>query len=836
MLCALLKVWQTYSLASGSFPNYGKMYSTKNDEPVAMMMSYRNREVTIVNHKEFMPCFTTEVATKLNVPVINISPNMFKFSSTAKNGGLFDRYVFYDENADIKLPQKVEVSKSEKKITKVIEKFSHTHKKGAKVDQVIRKIAESGIRRSVKSQIRKMVRQIVRDEHKKDMYRHMNKTTVSLRKTLKTEIKHLVKVVLRSHRNKLLTRARLNNILSIVKQDTSKGRRKSRKVIAKVKKIVQAIIKTNAINEISRKKINKILTISRSYPKKVAERKIKHVIHSVIRTRTNKALAKHTIDKMFKFVRSNSGEISDKKIQQKIKRMFVNIVNTTVSTIVPKNKILSVVYLSQRQLSPKIVTKKIKNLIYDIRVDEDSDDDDSDDCPVCKCNFKKQRKGGRKGRKSRKGGRKSRKGGRKVRKNRKGGRKGIRKVKKSIVKKDKEDDDKKVEKKEKVLVPVSRVLPSLPVPLRSLPSPSKSSNPLKKKHNVRQVSKKVLRPSPKKVKRFARKIKFVKQKIASLKKIGTVLKRQFKAIKKELATAETRPEFNKLIVKMKTINRKREAIKKQVAKLNVVKFDASQKKFKFTPVGVQAAKACKGLGAKGTVFKGCMQDMRLTKDPKIVLEAVKQTIKTVNAVKRANKIQARTGNAPSRTCSAVGDPHFTNFNGDYFHIQQPSIYTFAKTSDGLFEVQVKQAGSRRAGEPSYVNDVMIRYDGQVYRGNFNKDGFVVRSGGYVSVTVPGSYQGEMVGICGVNGPSSGAVNFKLPSGANADVNYGKSNWALGGYGGPNSKLSRWHLSWRPSLNECMFSRQECQANLKDQAANRNRYVMTVFGRIDTRAM
>lgn len=830
MLCALLKVWQTYSLASGSFPNYGKMYSTQNDEPVAMMMSYRNREVTIVNHKEFMPCFTTEVATKLNVPVINISPNMFKFTNTASNGGLFDHYVFYDSNADIKLPQKVEVSKSEKKITKVIEKFSHTHKKGAKVDQVLRKIAESGTRRSVQAQIRKMVRQIVRDEHKKDMYRHMNKTTVSLRKTLKSEIKHLVKVVLRSHRNKLLTRARINNILSIIKHDPSKGR-KSRKVIAKVKKIIQAIIKTNAIKEINRKKLSKILTISRSYPKKIAERKIKHVIHSVIRTRTNKALAKHTIAKMFKFVRSNSGEISDKKIQQKIKKMFVNIVNTTVATIVPKAKILSLVYMSQKPLAPKIVTKKIKNLIYDIRVDEDSDDDDSDDCPVCKCNFKKQRKG-RKGRKVRK----NRKGGRKGRNNRKG----IRKVKKSIVKKDKEDDekkvDKKVEKKEKVLVPVSRVLPTLPVPLRSLPSPSpsKSSNPLKKKRNV--IQKKVLRPSPKKVKRLARKIKFVKQKIASLKKIGTLLKRQFKAIKKELATAETRPEFNKLIVKMKTINRKREAIKKQVAKLNVVKFDASQKKFKFTPVGVQAAKACKGLGAKGTVFKGCMQDMRLTKDPKIVLAAVKQTIKTVNAVKRANKIQIRTGNAPSRTCSAVGDPHFTNFNGDYFHIQQASIYTFAKTSDGLFEVQVKQAGSRQAGEPSYVNDVMIRYDGQVYRGNFNKDGFVVRSGGYVSVTVPGSYQGEMVGICGLNGQSSGAVNFKLPSGAVADINYGQSNWALGGYGGPNSKLSKWHLSWRPSVNECMFSKQECQANLKDQVANRNRYVMTAFGRIDTRAM
>jgi hypothetical protein len=131
---------------------------------------------------------------------------------------------------------------------------------------------------------------------------------------------------------------------------------------------------------------------------------------------------------------------------------------------------------------------------------------------------------------------------------------------------------------------------------------------------------------------------------------------------------------------------------------------------------------------------------------------------------------------------------------------------------------------------------MIRYDGQLYHGSFNKDGFKVSSGGYVSVTVPGSYQGEMSGICGINGLSKGAQNFVLPGGNVADVDYGKNNWELGGYGGPNTKLSQWHLSWRPSLETCMFSKQECQDNIKDRISNKNRFVNTVFGRVDTRAV
>ena len=193
---------------------------------------------------------------------------------------------------------------------------------------------------------------------------------------------------------------------------------------------------------------------------------------------------------------------------------------------------------------------------------------------------------------------------------------------------------------------------------------------------------------------------------------------------------------------------------------------------------------------------------------------------------------------PSRTCTANGDPHFTNFNGEYFHIQEPSIFTLAKSNDGLFEVQVKQDGARKPGEPSYVRDVMVRYAGQVYHGSFARDGFIVIGGpGAVSVTVPGQYQGSMMGICGENGVSASAANFKLPNGSVADVNYKQPNWALGGYGGPYSKLSSWHLSWKPSLENCMFSKTDCANNLKSKKlVSVPRFISTPWGVIDTKKL
>lgn len=830
MLCSLLKIWETYSIANALFPSSGKMFSTQRDEPVAMMMSYRHREVTIVNQKEFLPCFTTEVASKLNVPVLTIAPDMFKFTTTVPDGN-FDHYVFYDENANIKLPPKVEQNKTEQKVTKVIEQFSQTHKTGDDVGKVIASIVGTNVPHTTETQIRDMVKKIVGDEHKKDIYKRThNHTSVKLRRTLKHDIKRLVKAVIRAHRNRVVTNTKIHSILSIVKHQTPKSKKDSR---TKVKQLIQSIIKMNALNAVTPAKIDRMITISRSHRKHAAEKKIKNIIHSIIYTRTNKALTKHTIRQIVNYIRESSGEISDKMIEKKVDKLVRNIITTTVSTIVPVDKVVAIAHLAQKPLPADRITKKIKSLIHDIRVDTDDEKEDvnEDDCPVCKCTFKKYIKNIKhRGKKHPKKWSLSKKG----KKGKKHGKKG-KKGKKHHKHHNRTLNPKYVEGKQLILIPVFSSTTA--APSQKVLAPVTRNIPTTPKTTPKTTTKKTtIVPSPKKVKALSKKIKIVASKIAQFKKVAKILTKEFSRVKEELKAVESRPVFESLVKKMKTINKKQDQIKTVVAKLNIVKFDASQQKFAASPIGVQASNACKGMGAKGVVLKGCMQDMRLTKDPKIVLNAVKQTVATIKKVQVANKIQLRTGNAPSRTCSASGDPHFTNFNGDYFHIQQESIYTFAKTSDGLFEVQVKQTGSKKAGEPSYVNDVMIRYDGKVYHGSFSKDGFSVRSGGYVSVTVPGSYQGEMIGICGANGPSGGSVNFKLPSGKAADINYGKSNWQLGGYGGPNSKLSKWHLSWRPSLDECMFSRQECQNNLKDQAVNKKRYVMTAFGRIDTSAI
>ena len=784
MLCSLLKIWNAYTIANSSF---GRMFSNQANEPVAMMMSYNHRNVAIVNQREYVPCFTTEIATKANVPVITIAPDMYKFT-TVNN---FDHYVFFDESANIKLPQKVQENKKVIEITRKIEKFSNTHEKGEKVEGLVSKVSGKNISPSVRQNIKDMVRRIVQKEHAKE--ESSLETRKKLGKVLKKQIKKLVRIILRAHRTRQITKRKIRNILTIVKH--TKGKKGKA-----VKNIIRSIIKMNAQAAITPKKIDRILTISRSYPKKIAERRIRRIIRSVIRTRSNAALTKHTIHKMNQYILAQSNNLSEHKIQKRIRRMFMNIVNTTVKTIVPKDKVLSIISTSKKDLPARALAKKIKNIIHDIRVDDDNQLEDN--CPVCKCSFKRSKLSSKKISLS------------------------------DVVKLVPTNSPKQVATRFKT----GKVF------FKKGKRASKKGKRVFKKgkrasKNGKRASKKGKRAS-KKWKKIAlsKKIKLVSKAIANLKNKKKVLTEKLKTVVSDLKTVDTLPEFRKLVSKMKLINTQKKLIEKKVAILNVIKFDSVQKKFAVSAIGVKAKKVCKQIGATGPVLKGCMQDIRLSRDPKIVLNSVKQTIATNKAIQKANVIQRKTGNAPSRSCSAVGDPHFTNFNGDYFHIQQPSIYTFAKTSDGLFEVQVKQSGATTVGTPSYVRDVMIRYDGQVYHGSFNKDGFKVSSGGYVSVTVPGSYQGEMSGICGINGLSKGAQNFALPGGNVADVDYGKNNWELGGYGGPNTKLSKWHLSWRPTLDTCMFSKKECEENIKDKIANKNRFVNTVFGRVDTRAV
>jgi len=305
---------------------------------------------------------------------------------------------------------------------------------------------------------------------------------------------------------------------------------------------------------------------------------------------------------------------------------------------------------------------------------------------------------------------------------------------------------------------------------------------------------------------------------------------KLKDLRSDLKSVESKKEFKQLRRQFIEVARLKKMIQRNIAKVNVAKFNIKQKNFAVSDKGQSAKKLCVSLGAKGKSLTGCMQDMAFNVPVPVLKAAIQQTQKTVS-----KRVVMNDNGRPSRTCTANGDPHYTNFNGEYFHVQVPAITTFAKTDDGIFEVQIKQDGSTGPGSPSYVRAVAIRYAGQIYHGRFKADGFSVQSGpSWVSVTVPGRYENKMTGICGQNSASAGMYNYKLPNNNVADVNYGKAQWAIGGYGGRNTKLSKWQLAWRPSLADCMFSVKECANNLQDiTERKRRRFISTPFGVIDT---
>jgi len=323
-------------------------------------------------------------------------------------------------------------------------------------------------------------------------------------------------------------------------------------------------------------------------------------------------------------------------------------------------------------------------------------------------------------------------------------------------------------------------------------------------------------------KKLVKKLKALGKKLRGMKKKSKALRKLIKGLGKQIKGLKSRAEFLELQKKIKKAFRARGRLLKRIGKANVKKFTLKQKAWGLSKRGRKAAKFCASKAKKGSnAFKGCMHDMRLTRgDRKVAGKAAVQSKKVAAKAKRANrKAKAairRGGNAPSRTCTSNGDPHTTNFNGDYFHIQVNGIYIFARSDDGFFEVQGKQDGSSGAGSPSYIRSCKIRYDGQVYSDVFSRDGFNVNCrGSQLTITVPGAYQNHMEGVCGVNAVSRGAHNFILKGGRSAPVNYGARSWESGGYGGRNTPLSQWGLSWRPRVENCMYSQAECQQNIVD---------------------
>ena len=270
-----------------------------------------------------------------------------------------------------------------------------------------------------------------------------------------------------------------------------------------------------------------------------------------------------------------------------------------------------------------------------------------------------------------------------------------------------------------------------------------------------------------------------------------------------------------------------------------------------TDKGKEAVDFCKSLGITNNnrVYMGCLEDMMVIKDKNIAKES---------ALSAEEVISSDHEGTNRRFCQASGDPHVTNYDGSYFHIQEQGIYTVAKT-DG-FEVQekMKKNGANKVGVPSCMTGavvksgsviievdvynykkvivngesvdipegltktfggVQVKYGKQTieWKGQkatatgmkiITKNGFMVMiEGSYcgvLEVNVPISYYGKMSGICGNADGNKNGDDFCGSDGKVMDVNYGKKKWEMSGYGGPTAPLSKWQLSWKPLGSSCYF--------------------------------
>ena len=248
--------------------------------------------------------------------------------------------------------------------------------------------------------------------------------------------------------------------------------------------------------------------------------------------------------------------------------------------------------------------------------------------------------------------------------------------------------------------------------------------------------------------------------------------------------------------------------------------------------------------------------MRVTKSKSIAQES---------AISAEEFLSKEAANPSKRYCVASGDPHVTNYDGELFHIQEPGIYTVARTPDTVFEIQEKMRknGAIKPGVPSCMTGALVHYKQmniEVDVANFGKilvngkevelpedftltfggvhvrygkqviewkgaamqpaslklttpNGFsVMVSGGYCGVletNVPSAFFGKMQGICGNADGVKSVADYADPNGAVLNVNRGAKNWEMGGYNGPDSPVSKWQLSWKPHGTECYFAK-ECE--------------------------
>ena len=281
--------------------------------------------------------------------------------------------------------------------------------------------------------------------------------------------------------------------------------------------------------------------------------------------------------------------------------------------------------------------------------------------------------------------------------------------------------------------------------------------------------------------------------------------------------------------------------------------------------GKEAVKFCRSLGIenKKDIFEGCLTDMLMTNDKNIakeaiVMEDVKNNIKCVG--KMCNKIATK-----SKVCVGSGDPHFINYDGEVFHIQEPGIFTLTRTKDNKFQIQEKMRKNGNVnmyGAVSCMTGVAIKYknviveidltdyshitinskkqllpeDFELVIGGIkikygkqlfewkdkgvttkalkikipNNFEVIVAEGycGTVSIKAPQQELGKVSGICGNADGVRDSNDYRNPAGELVNVNRGKPGWENGN-GGPSFPLTKWQLEWKALGNTCLFSK-DCE--------------------------
>jgi hypothetical protein len=243
----------------------------------------------------------------------------------------------------------------------------------------------------------------------------------------------------------------------------------------------------------------------------------------------------------------------------------------------------------------------------------------------------------------------------------------------------------------------------------------------------------------------------------------------------------------------------------------------------------------------------------------IVVEDVKNNIKCVGKI--CNAVPTT-----SRVCVGSGDPHYINYDGEVFHIQEPGTYTLTRTNNFEVQEKMRRNGNVNAyGAVSCMTGVAIKYKNVVIDVNPTDYSHVIVNGkkqllpedyelviggvkvkygkqffewkdkgvttkalkikvpnnfevmvaegycGTVSIKAPHHPLGinSINGICGNADGIRDNNDYKNPNGKLVNVNRGKPGWENGN-GGPSFPLSKWQLEWKAMGNTCLFSK-DCES-------------------------